>query len=80
MQPATAKWYHNVWFVLAMLFLVAGPFGLPLVWNNPRFSRPVKILLTLVMVVYTIALIDMTVRMVHEVTRRVNELGATLAP
>ena len=75
---AAARWYHNIWFVLAMLFLVLGPFGLPLVWKNPNFSRTVKIVLTLLMVIYTIVLIDMTIRMAQVVSQRVNELNRSL--
>ena len=71
---AKPRWYYNVWFVLLTLFFVAGPFGLPLVWKNPRFSRGVKIALTLVMVVYTVALIQMTVQAVKTVTEHFNQL------
>ena len=72
------KWYYNVWFVLVTLFFVAGPFGLPLVWKNPRFSRWVKIVLTLVMVLYTLALIDVTIRAFRAVMEGVNQFNSTL--
>ncbi len=42
-SAAKVKWYHSVWFVLFMLFFVLGPFGLPLLWKSPRFSRGAKI-------------------------------------
>jgi len=61
-KPIDPRWYHNIWFVLLMLFVVVGPFGLPLVWSNPRFSRTVKIALTVAMAVYTIVLINLTIR------------------
>ena len=32
------SWYENVWFVLAMLFLVFGPLALPLLWRSRQFS------------------------------------------
>jgi len=73
-----SKWYYNVWFVLLMLLFVAGPFGLPLVWKNPRFSRGVKIGLTLLMVFYTLLLIEMTVRMVRAVMEGVQQFNSTL--
>lgn len=69
-----SKWYHNVWVVLLMLFFVLGPFGLPLVWKNPRFSRGVKVALTVVMVVYTVVLIDMTVRATKTVLHSLGDL------
>ncbi len=75
---AKAKWYYNVWFVLLMLFVVVGPFGLPLVWKNPHFSRRVKVILTLVMIAYTIALIDLTIRAVRAVLQEVDAFNASL--
>ena len=64
-----------MWLVLAILFFVAGPFGLPLVWKNPRFSKGVKIVLTLVMIVYTVWLVDMTVKAVKTVTDHLNQFA-----
>ena len=72
------KWYYNVWFVLLMLFFVLGPFGLPLVWKNPRFSRGVKVALTVVMVLYTVVLIEATIRMVRAVMQGVEQFNSTL--
>ena len=79
-EPSTpkSKWYYNVWFVLLMLFFVLGPFGLPLVWKHPRFSRRVKVTLTLVMVLYTLVLIEATVRMVRAVMQGVEQFNSTL--
>jgi hypothetical protein len=57
-----------------MLFLVLGPFGLPLVWTNPHFSRRVKAALTVVMVLYTILLVDLTVRAIRTVLRDLGPL------
>ena len=72
------KWYHNIWFVVAMLFLVAGPFGLPLVWKNPRLARWVKALLTGVTVLYTLLLINMTIVMVQAVLKEISQYTTTL--
>ncbi len=51
-SAAQVKWYHSVWFVLFMLFFVLGPFGLPLLWKSPRFSRGAKIAWTIIVGVY----------------------------
>lgn len=72
------KWYYNVWFVLVMLFFVVGPFGLPLVWKNPRFSRWAKIALTLVMVCYTVALGEVSVQAFRAVMEGVRQFNSTL--
>lgn len=73
------KWYFNVWFVLLMLLFVLGPFGLPLVWKHPRWSRWIKMTLTLVMVLYTVALIDATIRIGRAVIRGVEQFNSTLS-
>jgi len=53
--PSPSKWYHRVWFVLLMLTPFAlGPFGLPLLWKSPQFSRRAKVILTLVTATWTI--------------------------
>jgi hypothetical protein len=74
--PKPSKWYYNVWFVLILLIFVLGPFGLPLVWNNPNFSRRAKVAITLIMVVFTILLIDMTIRTVKTVMDSMGRLDA----
>ena len=73
-----AKWHQNVWIVLVLLFFVLGPFGLSLVWKNPRFSRAVKITLTLAMVVYTVVLVQITIQVFQAVTKEVNQFNSTL--
>ncbi len=60
-----------------MLFFIVGPFGLPLVWKNPKFSRTLKIILTLAMVVYVVLLIDLTFKMVKAVTSQMNQFNST---
>ncbi|MBI4343438.1 MAG: hypothetical protein HY601_01310 [Candidatus Omnitrophica bacterium] len=46
-STSRSRWYHSVWFVLAMLFFVMGPFALPLLWKSPRFALWAKVALTL---------------------------------
>ncbi len=78
-EPASkSRWYHNLWFVLAMLLFVLGPLGLPLVWKNPRFSRRVKYALTALMVAYTLWLIKLTGQMVQAVYQSVEQFNNTL--
>ena len=70
-----SKWYHNLWFVLFMLFFVLGPFGLPLVWKNPRFSRSVKLALTAAMVLYAVILVKMTIDLYRMTMKQIDQLG-----
>ena len=55
-QPSDkAKWYYQPWAVLALLFLVLGPFGLPILYKSPKFSRFWKGALTVLILLYTYA-------------------------
>ncbi|MGO8748227.1 MAG: hypothetical protein ACLQNE_19805 [Thermoguttaceae bacterium] len=45
-----AAWWESPWVVLPLLFLVAGPFALPLLWRSRRFTRPWKIALSVITV------------------------------
>ena len=46
------KWYFKSWS-LVVSFLCVGPFMLPLVWRNPRFSKKYKIIITAVVIIVT---------------------------
>ena len=51
------KWYLRPIGLVLLLFFVLGPFGLPLLYKSPKFSRKLKIVLTVVVIIYTIYLI-----------------------
>lgn len=63
--PKPSKWYHRVWFVLLMISPFAlGPFGLPLLWKSPHFSRPVKWFLSVLTLAWTAWLVVYVVTVV----------------
>ena len=78
-QSTQSKWYHNVWFLLFLLFFVLGPFGLPIVWTNPRLPQWAKILLSVAMALYTYLLIETVIRMVGLISRSMEELNAVFS-
>ena len=43
--------------VLAILFCVTGALGLPLLWKSPSFSKEEKTLWTVIVTIYTFALL-----------------------
>jgi hypothetical protein len=45
--------WDSPWIVLTLLFLVAGPFALPLLWFSRRFTAFWKIVLTLLVLAIT---------------------------
>jgi hypothetical protein len=68
------KWYLRPVGVVLLLFLVLGPFGLPLLYKSPKFSRTVKVILTIVVIVYTSYLIFASLEIGRELYRRTEEL------
>lgn len=51
-RTGKSKWYFSISFIV-IAFLCVGPLALPLVWFNPRFSRNVKIILTIIILLLT---------------------------
>ena len=51
------KWYLRPIGVVLLLFFVLGPLGLPLLYKSPKFSKTLKIVLTIVVMIYTSYLI-----------------------
>ena len=56
-RSAAAKILDNPWIVLALLFFVTAALGLPLLWISRAFSAPMKILLSIVVMLYTLLLL-----------------------
>ncbi len=63
------RWYYRPWWVLLMLFVVLGPFGLPLLWKSPSFSPWSKIALTVAVAAYTILLVEAVLIAIRAVIR-----------
>ncbi len=57
------KWYLRPIGVVLLLFVVLGPFGLPLLYKSPKFSKTLKIVLTIAVMIYTAYLIIASVEM-----------------
>jgi len=55
------KWFLRPVGVVLLLFFVLGPFGLPLLYKSPKFSKKLKILLTVAVMNYTAYIISTTV-------------------
>ncbi|MGA2064542.1 MAG: hypothetical protein ABSG86_06225 [Thermoguttaceae bacterium] len=45
-----AAWWESPWVVLPLLFLILGPFALPLLWRSRLFTRPWKLALSVIVV------------------------------
>jgi len=74
-QEEKIKWYYYPVPVLVLLFGVIGPFALPLLYKSPYFTKFWKVLLTIVVVIFTCYLIWASIKiwkMMSEVLKEVN--------
>ena len=51
------KLFESKWMVLGILFCVTGFLGIPLLWRNPKFSHVERIVWSVIVSLYTLALI-----------------------
>ncbi|HSB05041.1 MAG TPA: hypothetical protein VLK23_07565 [Thermodesulfobacteriota bacterium] len=77
-EDEKVKWYLRPLVVIVSLFFVLGPFGLPLLYRSPKFSRKMKILLTVAVGIYTFYLIFATLEIARELYRRIEEFQEIL--
>ena len=52
-SPGWREMLDNPWIMLAMLFFVTAALGLPFLWMSRGFSKPMKVLLTIVVLAWT---------------------------
>ena len=68
------KWYFsNGIVILALLSL--GPLALPLVWINPRYSKAVKIISSIVIIGFSIWFYILTQQMYQELMKELKTIG-----
>jgi hypothetical protein len=77
-EDGKIKWYLRPIGVVLLLFLVLGPFGLPLLYKSPKFSKASKIILTIVVIMYTSYLIFASLEIARELYGRMEELQELL--
>ena len=70
----TVPWYEKT-SVVVIALLSVGPFALPLLWVNPRYSTANKVLWTLVTIGATFLLVTSTVTSVQKIMQQYKELG-----
>ena len=68
------KWYQsNSLIVLALLCV--GPLALPLVWINPRYSKTMRIIVSVVVIVLTIVLYYVVAGLYTQLKDQMSQLG-----
>ena len=64
--------------IVLLLFFVLGPFGLPLLYKSPAFSKKLKIILTIAVIIYTSYLIFASLEIARLLYSRMGELQEML--
>ena len=77
-EEGKVKWYLKPISVILSLFFVLGPFGLPLLYKTPKFSKKVKIILTIAVIIYTSYLILVSLKIARELYQRMEEFQGML--
>ena len=72
-NPKT-KWYYSTSAIVVSL-LVVGPFALPLVWKNPKYTLVTKFIITAVVIVVTIWICYLMGDMYKRLIQQINALG-----
>lgn len=76
-QAGKRKWYHEVWFVIAML-LAIGPFAFPLLWKSPLLGPKAKWWLTVLFVFLTLVVLWTGFESVKFTLKHFEEIRASL--
>ena len=77
-DEGNVKWYLKPVGVILILFVVLGPLGLPLLYKSPKFSKTLKIILTVIVILYTSLLILTSLEIGIELYTRMQNLKRTL--
>ena len=73
-EDGKVKWYLRPINVVLLLFFVLGPFGLPLLYKSPKFSKTFKIILTIAVIIYTSYLIFASLEIARQLYSSMGEL------
>jgi hypothetical protein len=77
-EDEKVKWYLRPMSVILLLFFVLGPLGLPLLYRSPKFGRTLKIILSAVVIIYTLYLVFATLEIGRVLYKRLEELQGIL--
>jgi hypothetical protein len=69
-----AKWYHRTPTLIVSLLLI-GPFALPLIWFNPKYSMTSKIIWTIVVIGFTLLLCVGSVGLYANLLKQIQQTG-----
>jgi membrane-bound acyltransferase YfiQ involved in biofilm formation len=68
------EWYLRPVSVVLLLFFVLGPFGLPMLYKSSKLSKTTKIILTIIIIIYSSYLIFASLEIGKKLYIRMGEL------
>jgi len=76
-KPPEKKYFKTSFLIIA--FLCVGPFALPLLWLNPRFSQKTKIIVSVIVIIISYYLFTMFMSSVTSASKYYQQIfNATL--
>jgi len=73
-EKPKVKWYQSTSLIVIALLCV-GPFALPLVWINPRYSKTTRIIVTILVLVLTVVLYYVVEGLYANLKAQMSQLG-----
>ncbi|HAL46076.1 MAG: hypothetical protein A2Y12_18980 [Planctomycetes bacterium GWF2_42_9] len=68
------KWYHTNHSIV-FLFLLIGPFALPMVWSNPHYKITTKWITTILMLSITMLAVILCIELVKMLIEQIQNLS-----
>jgi hypothetical protein len=68
------RWTESPWIILPVMFIVVGPLALPMLWRSRAFTKPWKLVVTVLCLGYTAILLWYCGVVVREVVRSLGQL------
>lgn len=65
---------------LIITFLLVGPFMLPLLWRNPRFSKKAKVIWSIILIAFTVGLLVLAPLLIHRFVTELLEAQSIQLP
>ncbi|MDD5327993.1 MAG: zinc ribbon domain-containing protein [Phycisphaerae bacterium] len=69
-----SKWYFSTSAVVVAL-IVLGPFALPMVWFNPRYKIITRVVVTVIVIAFTILFTYLVADTYRNLMKQIEELG-----
>ncbi len=77
--PDKPKWYHNN-FGTVIAILTLGPFALPMIISNPRYSKTTKTVISTIVIALTIVLCILIVKLCYFIGHSYTDMLQTFSP